>query len=362
LRQKREERQIALAAISGETKIKQSLLEGLERGDVSTWPTGIFRRAYVRAYARAIGLDPEAVLREFLELYPEPIESDAQIAAALQQTGVGAETWRARLWQLGRWNAPERTATLPNPLPKPAVASAVAASAPSTSPSLRESSPNASPPAAMPSSPSAPRSPEAVVPAPEPTVATPPVDSPSSIDETADAPSRTETPAFEPDLEIVARLCTQLAQAADADAVVQLVDQAAALVHAAGWILWIWNPDGSELVPALAGGYPARVIARLRAIGEDDDNATASAFRSNRLTVVAGAARRSGALVAPLLRAGGAVGALAVEVQDGMEQFASARAVVGILAAQLATLFEAPIRNDAVPDAALPPARSAASA
>ena len=72
LRLQREEQQIPLAAIAEQTKIKLSLLEGLERDDVSRWPTGIFRRSYFRAYASAIGLEPDRVLREFQALYPDP--------------------------------------------------------------------------------------------------------------------------------------------------------------------------------------------------------------------------------------------------------------------------------------------------
>ena len=54
LRQRREREQIALTTIAEQTKIKLSLLEGLERDDVSHWPAGIFRRAFIRAYAHAI--------------------------------------------------------------------------------------------------------------------------------------------------------------------------------------------------------------------------------------------------------------------------------------------------------------------
>jgi transcriptional regulator with XRE-family HTH domain len=74
LRAQREEKKVSLRAIAEETKIKASLLEGLEEDDLAFWPQGLFRRAYVRAYARAIGLEPERVLREFLEKYPEPVE------------------------------------------------------------------------------------------------------------------------------------------------------------------------------------------------------------------------------------------------------------------------------------------------
>mgnify|MGYP001277014244 CR=1 FL=1 len=49
LRLQREEQQIPLPTIAERTKIKLSLLEGLERDDVSRWPTGIFRRSYFRA-------------------------------------------------------------------------------------------------------------------------------------------------------------------------------------------------------------------------------------------------------------------------------------------------------------------------
>jgi transcriptional regulator with XRE-family HTH domain len=72
LRRERERRQIALASISAKTKISMSFFEGLERDDVSRWPTGIFRRAFIRAYATGIGLDPDEVMQEFLERFPDP--------------------------------------------------------------------------------------------------------------------------------------------------------------------------------------------------------------------------------------------------------------------------------------------------
>ena len=74
LRQRRERQEIALVTIAEQTKIKLSLLEALERDDVSHWPSGIFRRAFIRAYAHAIGLNPDDVVREFLEVYPDPLE------------------------------------------------------------------------------------------------------------------------------------------------------------------------------------------------------------------------------------------------------------------------------------------------
>jgi cytoskeletal protein RodZ len=68
LRMQREERHIPLQTIAADTKINPSFLEALERDDLSHWPTGIFQRAYVMAYASAIGLEPDAVLREVRSL------------------------------------------------------------------------------------------------------------------------------------------------------------------------------------------------------------------------------------------------------------------------------------------------------
>ena len=81
LRHERERRRIPLRSIAERTKISIGLLDGLERDDVSRWPSGIFRKSFVRAYAAALGLDGDAVLREFVELYPDPKNADVAVAA-----------------------------------------------------------------------------------------------------------------------------------------------------------------------------------------------------------------------------------------------------------------------------------------
>src|SRR6185436_20067751 len=83
LRQQREARHVDLLAIASQTRIKLALREALERDDLSHWPSGIFRRAYVRTYAEFIGLDPDVALRGFLEIHPDPESvADALTAAA----------------------------------------------------------------------------------------------------------------------------------------------------------------------------------------------------------------------------------------------------------------------------------------
>jgi transcriptional regulator with XRE-family HTH domain len=65
LRRQRERRGIALKTIAEQTKIGSSFLASLERGDCAKWPGGIYSRAWIRAYATAIGLDPDEVGRQF---------------------------------------------------------------------------------------------------------------------------------------------------------------------------------------------------------------------------------------------------------------------------------------------------------
>src|SRR5215216_560224 len=81
LRKERERRRITLTSIAANTKINMSLLQGLEAGEVGRWPSGIFRRSFIRAYANAIGLDAEEVAKEFLHRFPDPNQPAAAPAA-----------------------------------------------------------------------------------------------------------------------------------------------------------------------------------------------------------------------------------------------------------------------------------------
>ena len=82
LRRERERRQIPLPSIAANTKISLGLLQALERDDLSRWPSGIFRRAYIRAYAEAAGLDPVAITHEFLERYPDATDDSPREQAS----------------------------------------------------------------------------------------------------------------------------------------------------------------------------------------------------------------------------------------------------------------------------------------
>jgi transcriptional regulator with XRE-family HTH domain len=70
LRSERERRGITISTIVTVTKVGADLWVGLERNDFSKWPSGIFARAFVRDYAKAIGLDADEVVDEFCRLFP----------------------------------------------------------------------------------------------------------------------------------------------------------------------------------------------------------------------------------------------------------------------------------------------------
>lgn len=71
LRLAREGRGVSLRAIADATKISVRALESLERNDISQLPGGIFSRAFVRAYAVEVGLDPEETIADFLNAFPD---------------------------------------------------------------------------------------------------------------------------------------------------------------------------------------------------------------------------------------------------------------------------------------------------
>lgn len=97
LRDQREQAQIALSEIAAATKIKRSLFEELERGDLSAWPGGIFCRAFLRAYASAIGLPPESVVEEFTQVFLDGTSrGSAETEHELRLTLV-VDPWRRTL-------------------------------------------------------------------------------------------------------------------------------------------------------------------------------------------------------------------------------------------------------------------------
>jgi transcriptional regulator with XRE-family HTH domain len=73
LRAARERKGISLQTIAEATKVSEGLFTDLERGDVSRWPTGIYRRAFFREYAAFIGQPGDSTVGEFIRLFPDEL-------------------------------------------------------------------------------------------------------------------------------------------------------------------------------------------------------------------------------------------------------------------------------------------------
>lgn len=297
LQLRREQQQIDLSVIAEQTKIKRSLLEALERDDLSHWPTGIFRRAWVRSYAQAIGLDGDQTVREFLEAHPDADEIAATTAPpAPEPSGFRGMIGAAfgSLSKKMRGPNPEEFEPLPLNEPHRAI---------ETAPAADSRSPFADPPP-------------------------PPLEHPQPV-------------VVEPlqfDLPTLARICTKFGQASHPKDVQPLLQDVAGILDASGLIVWLWHSTTAVLRPALVHGYSAGVIARLPAVTRDADNPTAASFRSGKAREVAAEDGACGALVVPLLLRSRCIGVLAIELQPGRELTDSARAVATIIAAAVAQL------------------------
>jgi transcriptional regulator with XRE-family HTH domain len=69
LRRIRIQRGVSIDQLVSATNVSARLWEGLERNDLSNWPSGIFARSYVRSYASAIGADPDSTVDEFCRCF-----------------------------------------------------------------------------------------------------------------------------------------------------------------------------------------------------------------------------------------------------------------------------------------------------
>jgi cytoskeletal protein RodZ len=361
LRVHREARQLTLQAIAAQTKIKQSLLQGLESDDLSAWPKGIFRRAFVRDYARAVGLDPETVVRGFLERHPDPVEqtpfgpagaplteSDlvqvhSEPPTRLQRLIDAARTAVPTLLNRGGRatrleshshtsradNAERQEFALQFDEPTPSAAVREERSAPVRSPALSVSR---DAPVNHRSSP---------MPRPVTTSA-------------AHAQQRIDTgdeSRLEPDLDALAELCTRLALVGDWGQFKTALADATRIVHASGVMLWCPEAGTALLTAVAAHGYADAVLARVPRIHPEDDNAVADAFRSAAMRVVPADRGLTAAVAVPVMAPVGCVGVLAFELRDGREQDPIVTAAARIIAAQLASLLTPAEETHAITDA-----------
>jgi transcriptional regulator with XRE-family HTH domain len=318
LRQQREERQVALEDISAKTKIKVALLEGLETDDLSRWPQGIFRRAYVRVYAQAVGLDPDTLLQQFLALYPEPREEQPLVAPESPKR----PPTRLRFLLNAAFGAARQAATDAREGYHARV-DHVTRVIPQYVEPLYE---------------------------PETIEAADVVDTVAEDNVEQDSVEQVDLPLpfVQPALADIADLCARVARASNITELEPQLTDAVRMLNALGAVLWTWQRRKNALRARVSCGYSEDVLARFPLVGREADNAIGVAFRSGRIAVVDGDDGETGAITVPLLGPDGCVGVLALEVRHGDERNDVLHAIASIVAAQVVSLCGPPALAEAV--------------
>ena len=157
-----------------------------------------------------------------------------------------------------------------------------------------------------------------------------------------EAPLPRAKPAITPKLVKTAQLCGELARVVESKQLPSLLERTAKLLEASGIIVWIADPAGHELRPAMSYGYSDQVVAKMGRIARDANNAAAAAYRAAETRTVAGEGAANGAVIVPLMTGDGCIGVLSAEMKGGSEKDESSRALAAIFAAQLATLVSPP--------------------
>jgi transcriptional regulator with XRE-family HTH domain len=113
LRRARQARGLTLQDVAAVTKLSPRVLTRIELGDFEALPPGVMGRAHVRAYARAVGLDPDDVLKGLADLLPAEIDPVQALRARARQRfaddhpvvaalGANAGVWRRHAVDLVR--------------------------------------------------------------------------------------------------------------------------------------------------------------------------------------------------------------------------------------------------------------------
>jgi cytoskeletal protein RodZ len=100
LRQARLGAGVSLREISARTKIREHLLDAIEREDFERLPAGLVRRGFLRAYAREVGLDPESIVRQFQDQFGAD-SSPSDLTLAEGDSHQVEDNDSTRLW---RWD------------------------------------------------------------------------------------------------------------------------------------------------------------------------------------------------------------------------------------------------------------------
>jgi hypothetical protein len=106
LHRARVQRGIGLSQLAARTLLSAPIVSKIDEGRFAELPGGLYARSYIRAFASAVGLDPEDVVRELAERLPPaedpfsglreiPHSGPAAWMTALNECAVSATKWMA---------------------------------------------------------------------------------------------------------------------------------------------------------------------------------------------------------------------------------------------------------------------------
>jgi hypothetical protein len=115
LRRYRQKGGISLDEVVAETLVRREYLVAFEQNNLADWPKGLYARAWIRAYASAIGLDPIDTVNEFCRLFPQ---GDRRLQPTLEQMAsivASASAYRDEFPMPDRRQAADRPPLRPEP-------------------------------------------------------------------------------------------------------------------------------------------------------------------------------------------------------------------------------------------------------
>jgi len=125
----RDHRGLSLAQVAAETRVRRLYLTALEDGEHGPLPSRPFAVGYVRAYARALGLDGDEIVARFRADFPE---DRSPLHAPIGVSHEKDQVRRLIYWAGGAvvcavvlWNVAQRTIINDQPAPGPAFPAAV---------------------------------------------------------------------------------------------------------------------------------------------------------------------------------------------------------------------------------------------
>jgi hypothetical protein len=155
----------------------------------------------------------------------------------------------------------------------------------------------------------------------------------------ASAPRLGERAASPAALQAAADVCGALARVEQPLELAGLVERMHGVLDSRGTIVWIYDEGNDALRPGLSAGYASTTIGRMGVIPLSSDTPVATAFTRGEARSVRGTSEAPGALVVPIVTAGGVSGVVTIELPPGNDRQPATLALTRIFAAQLAGLL-----------------------